>query len=168
MSIDLNRVAQTDDRTEQLSTNLRRDALELALNVKRTEQDVQHQQQTIARIKEILFEDVQERVTSLEERLRHVVDHEVHVNQTIGRNTHSQCASITAIINEQGDIRRLVTDLANRLDRSQEVSSEAQSELSINVLLELADLKSKVCQLTDQGTKLDGDVSFLSKLSERV
>ena len=130
---------------EQFRTNLRCDALELALNVKRTEQDVQHQQQAIINIKETLFEDVQERVKSLEERLRHVMDHEMHVNQTIDRNTHSQCASITAIIAEQGDIRRLVTDLANRLDQSQAVSSATQSELSTNVLLEIADLKSKVC-----------------------
>ena len=79
----VNRVAQTDDRMEQFRTNLRRDALELALNVKRTEQDVQYQQQAIARIKETLFEDVQEKVKSLEERLRHVMDHEMHVNQTI-------------------------------------------------------------------------------------
>ena len=164
----VHRVAQTDDRMEQFRTNLRRDALELALNVQRTEQDVQHQHQAIARIKETLFEDVQERVKSLEERLRHVMDHEMFVNQTIDRNTHSQCASISAIINEQGDIRKLVEDLASRLDRSQEVSSATQSELSTTVLLEISDLKSKVCRLTEQSTKLDGDVSFLSKLSDQV
>ena len=58
--------------------------------------------------------------------------------------------------------------MANQLDQSQEVSSATQSELSTNVLLEVADLKSKVCRLTEQSTKLDGDVSFLSKLSEQV
>ena len=46
-------------------------------------------------------------------------------------------------------------DLASRLDRSQEVSSATQSELSTNVLLEINDLKSKVCRLTEQSTKLD-------------
>ena len=164
----VNRVAQTDDRMEQFRTNLRREALELALNVQCTEQDVQHQHQALAHIKETLFEDVQERVKSLEERLRHVMDHEMHANQTIDRNTHSQCASISAIISEQGDIRKLVEDLASRLDRSQEVSSATQSELSTNVLLEINDLKSKVCRLTEQSTKLDGDVSCLSKLSDQV
>ena len=124
----VNRVAQTDDRMEQFRTNLRRDALELTLNVKRTEQDVQYQLQDIARIKKTLFEDIQERVKSLEERLRQVMDHEVHVNQTIDRNTNSQCASIAAIIAEQEDIRRLVTDLANRLDQSQETGSATQLE----------------------------------------
>ena len=51
----VNRVAQTDDRMEQFRTNLRRDALELALNVKCTEQDVQHLYQAIAHIKKTLF-----------------------------------------------------------------------------------------------------------------
>ena len=92
----VNRVARTDDRMEQFRTNLRRDAL----NWQRTEQDVQHQYQAIAHIKETLFDDVQERVKSLEERLRHVMDHEMHVNQTIDRNTHSQSASISAITEE--------------------------------------------------------------------
>ena len=164
----VNRVAQTDDRMEQFRTHLRRDALELALNVKRAEQDVQHLYQGNAHIKKTLFDDVQERVKGLEERLRHVMDHEMHVNQTIDRNTHSQSASISVIIDEQSDVRRLVEDLASRLDRSQAVSSETQSELSTNILLEINDLKSKVCRLTEQSTKLDGDVSFLAKLSTQV
>ena len=83
-------VAQTDDRLEQFRSAVRRDALELALTVQRTDQEVQHQQQAIGRVRETLFDDVQERVKSLEERLRGVIDHEAHVNQTIDRNTHSQ------------------------------------------------------------------------------
>ena len=90
------RVVQTDDRMEQFRSNLRRDALELALNVKRVERDVQYQFQATARLKESLYDDVQERVKGLEEKLRHLMDHEVHVNQTIDRNAHSQCASIEA------------------------------------------------------------------------
>ena len=97
-----------------------------------------------------------------------MMDHEMHVNQTIDRNTHSQCASISVLISEQGDVRKLVEELANRLDRSQEVSSTVQSEVSSNVLLEISDLKSKVSRLTEQSTKLDGDLSFLTKLSEQV
>ena len=88
-----------------------------ALTVQRTGQDVQHQQQAIEQIKDTLFEDVQGRVKSLEERLRSVMDHEEHVNKTIDRNTHSQCASISALISEQEDIRKLVEELANRLER---------------------------------------------------
>ena len=142
----------------------------MALTVQRAGQDIQHQQQAIEHIKSTLFEDVQERVKSLEERLRSVMDHEVRVNQTIDRNTHSQCASISALISEQGDIRKLVEELelANRLDQSQEASSTAQSEVSTDVLLQISDLKSKVLRLTEQSTKHDGDLSFLSKMSEQV
>ena len=112
----------------------------LALIVQRIEQDLQHQVQATARIKASLFDDVQERVKGLEKRLRHVMDHEVHVNQTIDRNTHSQSALISAIIAEQSDIRKLVEDLASRLDRSQEENSATQSDLSTNALLEINDL----------------------------
>ena len=154
------RVAQTDDRLEQFRSTIRRDALDLALTVQRTGQDVQHQQQAIEQIRETLFEDVQERVKSLEERLRSVMDHEVHVNQTIDRNTCSQCALISALIDEQADIRKIVEELANRLDQSQAASSTVQSEISTNVLLEISDLKTKVLRLTEQGTKHDGDLSF--------
>ena len=162
------RVAQTDDRLEQLRSAIRRDALDMALTVQRTGQDVQHQQQAIEQIKGTLFEDVQERVKSLEERLRSVMDHEVHVNKTIDRNTHSQCASISALIDEQKDVGKLVEELANRLDQSQEANSTGQSEISTNVLLEISDLKTEVLRLTEQSTKLDGDLSFLTKLSEQV
>ena len=64
----VHRVAQTDDRMEQFRSNLRRDALELALNVQRIEQDLQYQFQATARIKASLYDDVQERVKGLEER----------------------------------------------------------------------------------------------------
>ena len=88
------RVAQTDDRMEQFRSNLRRDALELAMSVQRIEQDLQYQFQATARLKESLHDDVQERVKGLEEKVRFMIDHEAHVNQTIDRNAHSQCASI--------------------------------------------------------------------------
>ena len=161
------RVSQTDERLEQFRTNIRRDALEMSLTMQRSGQDIQHQQHAIEQIKSTLFEDVQDRAKSLEERLRSVMDQEMHVHQTIDRNTHSQCASIKALISEQEDVR-LVKELANRLDRSHEASSAAQSEVSTNVLLEISDLRPKVLRLTEQNTKLEGDLSFLTKMSEQV
>ena len=136
--------------------------------MQKTGQDVQHQQQTIEQIKSTLFEDVQERVKSPEERLHNVMDHEEHVTKTIDKNTHAQCASISALIDEQADIRKFLEGLANRLDQPQETSNTAQSEISTNVLLEIGDLKTKVLQLTEQSTKHDGDLSFLTRLSEQV
>ena len=53
---------------EQFRSNLRRDALELALNVKRIEQDLQYQYQATARLKQSLHDDVQERVKGLDSR----------------------------------------------------------------------------------------------------
>ena len=47
------RVAQTDERLEQFRAAVRRDALELALKVQRTSQDLQHQGQSVERIKSI-------------------------------------------------------------------------------------------------------------------
>ena len=67
--------------------------------------------------------------------------------------------------------RKVVEDLASRLDRSQETSGtaqNAQNELSTNALLEINDLKSKVSRLTEQNTKLEGDASYLSSLSDQV
>ena len=124
----IHRVAQTDDRMEQFRSNLRRDALELALNVKRIEQDLQYQYQATARLKQSLHDDVQERVKGLEERLRHLMDHEVHVNQTIDHNNHSQCASIEAIIAEQHNIRKVVKDLL--VDLTAHKTQVAQHQLS--------------------------------------
>ena len=106
------RVSQTDERLEQFRTNIRRDALEMSLTMQRSCQDLQHQQHAIEQIKSTLFEDVQDRVKSLEERLRSVMDQEMHVHQTIDRNTHR--ASIKALISEQEDVRKLVKELANR------------------------------------------------------
>ena len=168
------RDTQTDDRMEQFRSNLRRDALDLALTVKRIEQDVQHQYQATARLKQkqSLQNDVQERVKGLEERLRVALEHETHVNQTIDRNAHTQCASIAAIMELQRDVRKLVEDMASRVDQwfdhSQGTSDAAQNELSTQALLETNDLRSKVARLTEQNTKLEGSVSYLSSLQEHV
>ena len=129
---------------------LRTDALDLALTVKRIEQDVQYQYQATARLKQSLQNDIQERVKGLEEKLRFVLEHETHVDQTIDRNAHAQCASIEAIIAEQSDVRKLVDGVASRidqwLDHSQGTSGTAQNELSTQALLEINDLRSKVAR----------------------
>ena len=58
--------------------------------------------------------------------------------------------------------------LANRLDQSQDSLSTPQGEANTSVLLDMSDLKNKVFRLTEQHTKLEGDVSFLRDLQERV
>ena len=81
------RVAQTDDRLEQFRSAIRRDALDIALNVQRNSQDLQHQGQSVERIKRTLFDEVQGKVTHLEERLQLWNDHMEGITKTIDRNT---------------------------------------------------------------------------------
>ena len=79
-------VAQTDDRLEQFRAAVRRDALELALKVQRTSQDLQHQGQSVEQIKRTLFDVVQGKVDHLEEKFRMFGDHLDGITQTIDRN----------------------------------------------------------------------------------
>ena len=72
------------------------------------------------------------------------------------------------MISEQEDIRRLVEELASRLDHPQERSSATQSELSTTMQLEISDLKAKVLRLTEQCTEHDGKLSFFASMSEQV
>ena len=59
-------------------------------------------------------------------------------------------------------------ELASRIDRSQDNLSTPQGEASTSILLDIGDLKTKVIRLTEQHTTLEGDVSFLKDLHERV
>ena len=139
----VNRVAQTDDHLEQIRVIIRCEALELASKAQKTSEEAQLQKHDIKHIHETLFDDVQVRVKGLEERLRSVMDHHNHVAKTIDKNTHSQCASITALISEQADIRKLVECIANHLDQPRETSNAVQSETCTNMLLEINDLKER-------------------------
>ena len=131
-------------------------------------QDLQHQGQSVERIKRTLFDEVQEKVNHLEEKFRMVGDHMDGVAKTKDRNEHSKCASIAAMIREQADVRRLVEELEKRLDQPQEMSSTMQSEFSTAVQLEISDLKAKALRLTEQGTEQDGKLTLLASMSEQV
>ena len=109
-----------------------------------------------------------ERITGLDTYSQKIVQHEHHVNQTIDRNTHSQVASITALIKEQEDLRKMVEELAGRIDQSQDNLSTPRGEASTSNLLDLGALRTKIIRLTEQNTALEGDVSFLKGLSEEV
>ena len=147
---------------------IRRDALDIALKVQSNSQELQHQKQSIEQIKCTLFDEVQEKVKNLDERLRMVIDHTAGIAKTIDKNTHSRSASICALISEQEDIRQLVEELANRMDQSQGTGSAEQSEISTNIQLEISDLKTKVLRLTEQSTQHDGRLTFLAGMSEQV
>ena len=162
------RVAQTDEHLEQFRAAVRRDAPELALKAQRTSQDLQHQGQSVERINRTLFDVVQGKVDDLEEKFRMLSNHLDGTAKIIDRNEHAKCASITAMISEQEDIRRLVEELASRLDHPRERSSATQSELSTAMQLEISDLKAKVLRLAEQCTERDGKLSFFANMSEQV
>ena len=162
------RVTHTDDCLEQFRDAIRHDALELALTVQRTSQDLHQQEQSVEQIKRTLFDVVQVKVDHFEEKFRMFGDHLDGVTRTIERSEHSKCASISAMISEQEDSRRRVEELAKRLDHPQEGSSSAQSELNTAVQLELGDIKAKILRLTDQCTEHDGKLTFFETTSEQV
>ena len=155
---------------EQFRAAIRRDALDLALEVQRISQDLQHQGQGMGRIRHTLFDLVQEKVDHLEEKFRMFGEHLDGITKTVDRNDHAKCSSIGQIINEQKDIRRLVEELASRLDHPgpQESVGETQRESSLAIQLEIRELKAKVLCLTEQYTEHEGKVNFFSGMSEQV
>ena len=163
----VSRTNHLENRFDQFRHAIQRDATELALIVHG------HGQRATEHCRELrqLTESVEEAhrlITRLDTFSKTMLAHEHHVNQTIDRNTHSQTASINGNINEQQDLRRLVEEMAGRLDRSQDSLNTSQGEANTGVLLDIGDLKAKATRLTEQHTRLEGDVSFLKELHERV
>ena len=144
-----------------------RDATDLALEVHGHNQRVNDHCWEIRQLTESM-KDAKARIEGLDKYSQKMLQHEHHVNQTIDRNTHSQTASICAIIKEQEDLRKLVEELASRIDQSQDNLSTPRDETSTSVLLDLGDLRTKVTRLTEQHTTLEGDVSFLRDLHDHV
>ena len=97
-----------------------------------------------------------------------VGDHIDSVAKTTDGNTHSQCASIDALISEQKDIRQLIEGLAKLLDQHQETSGTMSNDASAAMQLEITDLKTKVLRLTEQNTQQAGRLTFLASMSEQV
>ena len=159
----VSRISHVEDRLEQF----RIAATDLALVVHRHDQSINEHCRELRQLTESV-EEAQDRIKGLDTYSQKIVQHEHHVNQTIDRNTHSQVASICAITKEQEDLRKMVDELASRVDQSQDNLSTPRGEASTSILLDLGDLRTKVIRLTEQHTALEGDVSFLKCLSEEV
>ena len=163
----VSRTNHVENQLDQFRHAIQRDATDLALVVHGHDQRVNGHSQELRQLTESV-EEAQAKIVGLDTLSQKMLQHEHHVNQTIDRNTHSQTASITAIIEEQQDLRRLVEELASRIDRSQDNLSTPQGEISTSILLDISDMETKVIRLTEQHTTLEGDVSFLRDLHERV
>ena len=163
----VSRTNHVEDLLEQFRSAVHRDATDLALVVHGHDQSINEHCREIRQLTESV-EDAQARITGLDTHSQKIVQHEHHVNQTIDRNTHSQVASITALIKEQEDLRKMVDELASCIDQSHDNLSTPRGEASTSILLDLGDLRTKIIRLTEQHTTLEGDVSFLICLSEHV
>ena len=163
----VSRTNHLEHRFDRFRHAIQKDATDLALVVHGHEKGVTEHCREIRQLSDAI-EEVQAKIAALDAFAKKMLAHEHHVNQTIDRNTHSQTASICGIIDEQEDLRKLVEGLANRLDQSQDSLSTPRGETNTSVLLDMSDLKTKVSRLTEQHTKLEGDVSFLRDLHERV
>ena len=163
----VSRTNHLENRFDQFRHALQRDATDLALVVHGHDQRINEHCRELRQVTESV-EEAQGRITGLDALSKTMLEHDHHVNQTIDRNTHSQTASINGIINEQQDIRRMVEELVRQVDRSQDGLNTPRDEASTGVLLDIGDLKTKVTRLTEQHTNLEGDVSFLRDLHERV
>ena len=163
------RVAQTNDRLEQqFKSTIRQDALEIAQCVQQNSRDLQHQGHSVEQVKHTLFDEVQGKVTHLDYSLCRVLDHLESITKTIDKNTHSRSASITALISEQEDLRRMVDDLARRLDQPREAGSALHGESSTAMQMEINDLRTKLLGLIEQDTIQDGKLSYLEIVSDQV
>ena len=171
----MNRVAQVDTRLEQFRQAIRQDAFEIALTVQRVIQDVHGQGRGMEQVTYTLFNIVQEKVETLEARFYKYDDFVLTVLDKTDRNAHEVCSSVAKIIDEQADIRKLVEELAKRIDDTQEQTrsegtsgTATQNEAGVAKQLEVNDLKTKVLYLTEQVAEHTAKVNFFSVMSEQV
>ena len=122
----VDRVAQVDNRLEQFRQAIRQDAFEIALTVQRVRQDLHGQGQGMEQIRHTLFNIVQEKVETLDARFQKYDEFVQTVLEKTDKNTHEVCSSVSKIIDEQADIRRLVEELARRMDNK---NKRTQKEL---------------------------------------
>ena len=115
----VNRTNHVEERLDQFRNGIQREATGLALLVHQHEQAVTDQRRGIQQLNASVAE-TKESIKELDQYSQKIVQHEHHVNQTIDRNTHSQNASICALIKQSEDMRKMVTELASRIDQSQD------------------------------------------------
>ena len=171
----MDRVAQVDNWLEHFRQAIRQDAFESALTAQGVRQDLHGQGQGVEQIRHTLFKIVQKTIETLEGRFQKFDEFVQSVMSTTDKNTHEVCSSVFKIIDEQADIRRVVEELARRMDGAQEqtrsggtAETAARERPGVAIQLEVNDLKTKVLRLTEQVTEHTAKVNFFSVMSEQV
>ena len=101
---------------EQFRHGIRQDALDIALTLQRVMQDVQDQGQGIEQNRQALFNIATEKVETLDTRFQKYDEFVQTVLEKTDKQGHEVCTAIGRIIHEQEDIRRIVEELARRVD----------------------------------------------------
>ena len=94
------------------------------------------------------------------------------------RQGHEVCTSLGRFIEEQGDVRTIVEELARRIDAIRDGThpsgtmsdgaAQRPADASIAMQLEIEDLKTKVARLIEQSTQHTAQLGVLPTLTKKV
>ena len=139
-------------------------------------QDVQGQGQGMEQNRHTLFDIAMGKLESLDARFQKYDEFMRQVLAKTDQQGHEVCTAVQRVINEQGDIRNIVEELARRIDtirdgthpRDSSSATATQSDAGVAMQLELNDLKAKVLRLTEQSTQHAAQLGILPTVSETV
>ena len=157
-------------------------------------QEVRGQGQGVERLRHVLFNIAMDKLEGIDSHFQKYDEVMHQVTMKADKQAHEMCTSIGRFIDEQGDIRRIVEELARRIDairdgthprsealqdgthpRSTSSDSNAQNEqklpdasVAMQLEIEVLIFKTKVARLTEQSTQHTTQISLPTPLIERV
>ena len=158
----MDQVTHLDTRLEQFRHEIRQAVVDTALTLQGVMQDVQGQGQGMEQIRHTLFNIAMEKLESLDARFQKYDEFMQQVLAKTDKQGHEVCTAVERVINEQGDIRNIVEELARRIDairdgthpRDSPSATATQSDAGVAMQLELNALKAKVLRLTEQSLSM--------------
>ena len=152
-----------------------------ALTVQRVMQEAGGQGQRLDRLNHAVYNVVMDKLEGVGLRFPRSDEIMNKVLMETDRRSQDMRTSIGQFVNEQTDIRKVVEELARRVDVMQNgthpggVSSDSNttgeqnlSDASVALQLEIEDLTRKVARLSDQSTQHTQQINGLTPLAERV
>ena len=109
-------VIHVDTKVEQLRHEFRQAMVDSALTLQGVMQEVQGQGQEMERIRHTLFNIAMQKLDGLDAHCRKYDEFMQQVLAKTDRQGHEVCTAVE-VINEQGDIRNTVEELARRIQR---------------------------------------------------